>query len=379
MRAVKQSAARTVMVYMVRSDDHVTGMPGLTLTVSASKAGGAFATISPTVTDRGNGWYSIALTSAHTDTLGDLAIMCTATGADPALVVLDVVAYDPADSTRLGLAALPNAAAASAGGIITSGSGSHQLTVASGVAEARLADGVDHGGSTARLRLGSTTSTPAFWVESSAGDAARFIVTAGAGAAIRAESTSTNTASRGVMIAADDSTAMGIEGTVAFDFSSSAIASMPVHIEGKVLGGGTATITGTGARAEIASGGITSSSFATDAITASAIAADAIGSSELAATAASEIATAVRTELTTELARIDVAVSTRASSTALTDVRKLVEADLVVDTTPNPWELVWIEKGTGPLGTGTELMRKKLYDVTGAGLTAQTTIVGGML
>lgn len=42
------------MVYVVRADDHVTGMPGLTLTVSLSKAGGAFSTITPTVTDLGN-------------------------------------------------------------------------------------------------------------------------------------------------------------------------------------------------------------------------------------------------------------------------------------------------------------------------------------
>jgi len=54
-------------------------------------------------------------------------------------------------------------------------------------------------------------------------------------------------------------------------------------------------------------------SIANDALTAAAIAADAIGSSELAATAASEIAGAVRTELTTELGRVDVAVSSRSS------------------------------------------------------------------
>ena len=57
-------------------------------------------------------------------------------------------------------------------------------------------------------------------------------------------------------------------------------------------------------------------SIAADAITASAIAADAIGSSELAAGAASEIASAVRTELTTELGRVDVAVSTRLATSS---------------------------------------------------------------
>ena len=59
-------------------------------------------------------------------------------------------------------------------------------------------------------------------------------------------------------------------------------------------------------------------SMADNVLTADAIAADAIGSSELAATAASEIATAVRTELTTEMGRIDVAVSTRLATTGYT-------------------------------------------------------------
>lgn len=53
--------------------------------------------------------------------------------------------------------------------------------------------------------------------------------------------------------------------------------------------------------------------MAADVVTASAIASDAIGALELAAGAASEIATAVRSELTTELGRIDAAVSTRAT------------------------------------------------------------------
>lgn len=52
-----------------------------------------------------------------------------------------------------------------------------------------------------------------------------------------------------------------------------------------------------------------------DWITASGIATDAFGALELAAGAASEIATAVRTELATELARIDVAISTRGTGT----------------------------------------------------------------
>jgi hypothetical protein len=92
VRSVKQSTATNVMILMVDSTDHVTGKASLTLTITASKNGAAFASISPTVTERGSGWYSIALTASHTDTLGDLVIRCTGTGADPAERVLDVTA-----------------------------------------------------------------------------------------------------------------------------------------------------------------------------------------------------------------------------------------------------------------------------------------------
>ena len=91
MRKLTQSIARSVMVLLVQTADHVTGATGLTLTITASKAGGAFAGIAPAVTERGSGWYSVELTSSHTDTLGDLALHITATGADPLDVLFDVL------------------------------------------------------------------------------------------------------------------------------------------------------------------------------------------------------------------------------------------------------------------------------------------------
>jgi len=91
------------MVLMVDSTDHVNGKTGLTLTITASKAGAAFASITPTVTERGSGWYSLALTTAHLDTLGDFALHITGASADPADLLLEVVAYNPEDSAALGL------------------------------------------------------------------------------------------------------------------------------------------------------------------------------------------------------------------------------------------------------------------------------------
>lgn len=90
MRLLKQSTAYNLTVFMTDSSDHVSGKTGLTLTITASKDGAAFASISPTVTELANGWYKLALTSSHTDTLGDLALHVTATGADPTDVVMQV-------------------------------------------------------------------------------------------------------------------------------------------------------------------------------------------------------------------------------------------------------------------------------------------------
>lgn len=106
MRVCKQSTARTIAVFITQSADHVSGLTGATLTITASKNGAAFASITPTVTELANGWYSLALTTAHTDTLGDLALHITATSADPTDLLMQVVAYDMTDATALGLSRL---------------------------------------------------------------------------------------------------------------------------------------------------------------------------------------------------------------------------------------------------------------------------------
>jgi hypothetical protein len=98
---LKQSTARNLMVFLTASSDHVTGLTGATLSVSISKDGAAFSSISPTVTERGNGWYNIALTTAHTDTLGDLVMRATAASADPIDLREQVFAALPGDSVTV--------------------------------------------------------------------------------------------------------------------------------------------------------------------------------------------------------------------------------------------------------------------------------------
>lgn len=112
---------------MVDSTDHITGKTGLSPTVTISKNGGSFASPSGAVTEVGNGLYKVAGNATDSNTVGELWIHATGTGADPTDTSYTIVAYDPFDSVRLGLTALPNAAAESAGGLYTRGSGAGQI------------------------------------------------------------------------------------------------------------------------------------------------------------------------------------------------------------------------------------------------------------
>lgn len=98
---LKQSTAINVLVLMVSSTDHIAGATGLTLVIQAGKAGAALATITPTVTERSAGYYQLALTTGHTDTLGQLVLSITATGADPAGITYQVATNLPGEAVTL--------------------------------------------------------------------------------------------------------------------------------------------------------------------------------------------------------------------------------------------------------------------------------------
>lgn len=97
---------------MIDSADHFTGKTGATVTVSISKAGGAFAGAAGAVSEIGNGYYKIALTTADTNTLGDLAFRCTAAGCDDTGFVDQIV--DPAALLKLDWTTITGEAARSA-------------------------------------------------------------------------------------------------------------------------------------------------------------------------------------------------------------------------------------------------------------------------
>jgi len=78
---VVQSTAVTVPIFMRNANTDL-GMPGLAaeLVVTSKPPGSAFGTISPTVTDRSNGWYDLAITGSMVATLGLTPLRITAPG-----------------------------------------------------------------------------------------------------------------------------------------------------------------------------------------------------------------------------------------------------------------------------------------------------------
>lgn len=117
---------------------------------------GTFAAGGGTITeDTGTGFYKAALAQADTNG-NDLAFFFTATNAVPVCINALTTAADPSDTVRLGLTALPNAASGAAGAIITSGTGTAQLSVASGLVT--LA-GVTHTGAVIPTVTTTTTAT----------------------------------------------------------------------------------------------------------------------------------------------------------------------------------------------------------------------------
>jgi hypothetical protein len=110
---LKQSTAVTVTILMVDSITHYAGVTGLSagLTIYATKAGGTPTHITPTVSEldatNAPGLYSLALTSSHTNTLGELQLYITGSGADPARYWYQV-GPTPAD-LEVWLGSVPNA------------------------------------------------------------------------------------------------------------------------------------------------------------------------------------------------------------------------------------------------------------------------------
>lgn len=112
---------------MVSSTDHVSPVTGITPAVTISKNGGAFVSPSGAISEIGSGWYQISGNSTDRNTYGDFLVHATGTGADPVDDRYMIVGYDPFDPVRMGISSLPNAAADAAGGLPVSDTGGLDL------------------------------------------------------------------------------------------------------------------------------------------------------------------------------------------------------------------------------------------------------------
>jgi len=61
---------------------------------------------------------------------------------------------------------------------------------------------------------------------------------------------------------------------------------------------------------------------------------------------------------------------------AAATIAKLLQADRLLDTSTTPWQLVLIERGTGGIGVGTELLRQDLKDEDGNDISSINDFIG---
>jgi hypothetical protein len=135
MFQIKQSDAdaahRRIPVLLVDITDGFTPETGVTApTINVSKNGATPVSGAGTWAEIGNGQYYYQLTTGEVDTLGWVSLNIEkATVSRDYNSVVQIMAYDPFDVVRIGLTALPNAAAGAVGGLPT-GNASGQVTVA---------------------------------------------------------------------------------------------------------------------------------------------------------------------------------------------------------------------------------------------------------
>lgn len=272
------AARRRFPLYLVDATDGITPETGESAgQPQISKAGGAWANTTATLTAIGNGAYYVELTATELNTLGMIQVRYKSANTAEFNMDGEVVAIDIHDTVRLGLTALPNVASGSAGAIITAGTGTAQLSVASGrgnadvthiataavnTASAQLGVNVVQAGATAwgsgAITAGSIASDAitAAKIADGAIDAATFAAGAINAAAIAADAITDAKVASDVTIAS----VTGAVGSV-----TGAVGSVTGNVGGNVVG----------SVGSIATGGIAAASFAAGAIDAAALAADA--------------------------------------------------------------------------------------------------------
>ena len=251
------------------------------------------------------GVYEIQLADARYAVSSAKSLLVSISGATNAAetdVVIPLQDLDPYDSVRAGLTAMPNVSSGSAGAIVTSGTGTAQLSTSSGLVT--LA-GVTHTGAviptvtTVTNQLTAAQIATGVWQDATAGD---FTVSSSIGKSLYTSGVVPG-GSGGLFIAGTNAAT-----TVTTAFTSTFTGNLTGNVGGNV----------TGSVGSVASGGITSASFGAGAITATVIATDAIDADALAADAVTEIWSKTMTELTS--------VPAATGGTALQAITFLLEA-----------------------------------------------------
>ena len=112
LRSILQNSTAGFYIFASDSTTPTSGKTGLTITTTLSKVGGTANSVSPTITEIGNGLYWVAPITAHRDTLGEIAWQFSGTGAIIAPRLEKVVAvndqtarFGASDGTGVTLAA----------------------------------------------------------------------------------------------------------------------------------------------------------------------------------------------------------------------------------------------------------------------------------
>jgi len=421
MQTLKLSTADDVR-FTMRSSTTGALLAGLTVfVVSLCKKGGtSHATITPTITDLGGGLYNMALTTAHTNTLGIATIIVTSTGAmTNADIAVDVVAVDRNDAVAGGMsnldAAMTSRASAAALATVQADTDDIQARLPAALVGGRIS--ADVGSMAANVITAAAIATNAIDADALATDAVTELqaglATAAALVTTQADTDDIQTRLTTLQADTDDIQARLpaalVGGKIAADVGSwlgtavhaDSVAGFPSVVVALVA------TNALGANS-IADGAITAAKFSTNAINANALASDAVAEiqSGIATTAA---LTTAQTDLTTLTGRLtsgrataidnlDAAMTSRASAAAVAtlqadtdDVQSRIPAALdasgnmkaavqsmvsgVIDTVVATVFSFVIEAG-GPVGSRTFLERLRIQwslfvaKASGLGITA---------
>lgn len=243
--AGKTGASGTMSAYYVRND---------TTPTATSITSPAFAEVSSA--NMPGVYYLTVPVGAFASGATTCVVMITGTGMAPVAMEYQLVGYDPTDGVRLGLTALPNVAQGSAGALITSGTGTAQLSVASGAVTVGTMNS-----STISSGTFSANALDAVWGTTSRTITGGTIGTVSSGA-VTASSFAAN-----ALDAVWGTTARTITGGTIGTVSSGAItaSSFAANALDAVWGTTARTITG-GTIGTVSSGAITSGSFAANAL-----------------------------------------------------------------------------------------------------------------